>query len=156
MIERCRIGDSPDSHALAFCSVDYWRFTLSDYLPAEHWMRNRETVRTICIYNIYNIGTQGSFQYKDIVLPIYTHYKDEIVSRSSYLYNGIPHTTGQERRTFLRSAHTENQELSLCPPCPHWWNHRLSWRQPAVLPVTTKLTLCQLLIFSVVLQPRLH
>ena len=43
---------------------------------------------------------------------------------------------------------TENLKFPWCQLHRHWWYHRLDW-QPAAPPVTTKLALWQLLVFSV-------
>ena len=42
----------------------------------------------------------------------------------------------------------ENQELSWCRFCRHWWHRRLSSRQPPVPPVKTKSASWQLLVVS--------
>ena len=46
------------------------------------------------------------------------------------------------------ATHTENQELSWCQLCRHGWHSRLSWRQPPVPAITTKLASWQPLDFS--------
>ena len=43
---------------------------------------------------------------------------------------------------------TENRESSWCKSCRHWLHRRLSWRQPTMPPVTTKLTSWQHPVFS--------
>ena len=43
---------------------------------------------------------------------------------------------------------TLKTKLSWCQLCRHWWHRRLSLWQPTVPPVTTKLALWQLSVFS--------
>ena len=49
---------------------------------------------------------------------------------------------------YITNINTENRESAGSQLCRQWWHRRLSWRQPAVQPVTTRLPSWRLSVFS--------